>query len=110
MDGRTGEWQPIGKGNPQLPQMFYPIANPLAIHPGDVIAARCTMVNNQDHTVRVGMTGDDEMCNFYVMYWVDTLERILDRKVCFTQGPPRYYWWMDQELPDGVDRDASTLI
>ena len=39
------EWDVIGKRDPQLPQMFYPVANTsTTLMPGDVIAARCTMV------------------------------------------------------------------
>jgi len=40
------EWSLIGKRDPQLPQMFYPIANEsFTINHGDYIAARCTMVS-----------------------------------------------------------------
>ena len=39
------QWDVIGKRDPQLPQMFYPVANTsTTLMPGDVIAARCTMV------------------------------------------------------------------
>ena len=31
---------------------------------------RCTMKNDKDHAVWVGTTRDDEMCNFYLMYWM----------------------------------------
>ena len=41
------QWDLIGKRDPQLPQMFYPVANTsTTLMPGDVIAARCTMVKN----------------------------------------------------------------
>ena len=33
-------------------------------------ATRCTMENEKDHAVWVGTTRDDEMCNFYLMYWM----------------------------------------
>jgi hypothetical protein len=41
-------WKLIGKKNPQLPQMFYPVDNGMTIRKGDTVAARCTMVNNRD--------------------------------------------------------------
>ncbi len=42
------DWTLIGKGNPQLPQMFYPVDNlDIEIGKGDVVAARCTMVSHQ---------------------------------------------------------------
>ena len=41
-------WKLIGKKSPQLPQMFYPVDNEMIIRKGDIVAARCTMVNNRD--------------------------------------------------------------
>ena len=38
-------WDLIGKRDPQKPQMFYPVADEsVTLQPGDVVAARCTMV------------------------------------------------------------------
>ena len=38
-----------------FPQMFYPVANDqLTITPGDILAARCTMKNDNDHAVEMG--------------------------------------------------------
>ena len=40
-------WDLIGKRDPQKPQMFYPVADEkVTLKPGDVVAARCTMVKN----------------------------------------------------------------
>jgi peptidylglycine monooxygenase len=88
----TGEqtWTELGRRSPQLPQMFFPASNTVAIGKGDVLAARCTMNNFRDHTVRVGQTGDDEMCNFYLMYYVKG-DRTLRNEVCFSMGPPYYH-------------------
>jgi peptidylglycine monooxygenase len=36
-------------------------------------------------------TGNDEMCNFYMMYWVDG-DQLLDDSVCQSPGPPYYYF------------------
>lgn len=36
-----GEWKMIGKGNPQWPQMFYPVKEQLVVKPGDKVAAQC---------------------------------------------------------------------
>jgi len=83
----------------------------IVISEGDVMAARCTMNNFKSHTVRVGSTGNDEMCNFYLMYFVDG-DRILNKKYCFTQGPPFYYWNTDSRVgsvPENVDIEASQL-
>jgi hypothetical protein len=44
-------WKLIGKKDPQLPQMFYPVANEMVIKKGDIVAARCTMVNFRNRSV-----------------------------------------------------------
>ncbi|KAG0418401.1 hypothetical protein HPB47_004866 [Ixodes persulcatus] len=109
---RKGRWTNIGKHSPQEPQMFYPAKKGLKIVKGDVLAARCTMQNFRDRDTYVGPTGNDEMCNFYIMYYVDG-DRILNDKQCFSYGPPIYYWHSDPLLRDDlttkVNEDASTL-
>ena len=43
------DWTLIGKADPQLPQMFYPVEDSeMIIRNGDTIAARCTMVSYRD--------------------------------------------------------------
>ena len=90
-DSNDQEWIEIGRRSPQLPQMFYPVTNKILIKKGDVIAARCTMKNFQNHDVSIGPTGDDEMCNFYMMYYVEG-DKILDNQYCTTYGPPSWYF------------------
>nr|QTY40896.1 venom polypeptide precursor [Doratifera vulnerans] len=101
------KWELLGKKNPQLPQMFYPIAQKTTISKGDVVAARCTMNNTLDHRVSIGATNKDEMCNFYLMYWVEN-DTPLQQKYCFTQGPPHYSWALDH-LESIPDYEASSL-
>lgn len=92
--------------------MFYPVKNKaMTIRQGDLVAARCTMKNYKQNTVMIGSTGDDEMCNFYMMYYVDG-DEILQNKYCFTSGPPFYYWSSDNkigEVPERIDIKASLL-
>jgi len=103
---RVDEWTLIGKRDPQLPQMFYPVANNMTLTKGDTVAARCTMVSNRDWTTRIGLTSDDEMCNFYVMYWTDGSEG-LDLKQCYSYGPPLFRWsWRMNSIPE---IDATTI-
>ena len=94
--------------------MFYPVKNKeIVIRENDVMAARCTMDNTLDHMVQIGSTGNDEMCNFYMMYYVDG-DQILKKKYCFSPGPPFYYWTSDPLISNGlvpksVDLEASRL-
>ena len=81
----SDSWELIGKKDPQKPQMFYPVENTdLTLTEGDVVAARCTMVNNRDRTTYVGSTKEDEMCNFYIMYWVDG-DLPMEQTTCFSR-------------------------
>jgi peptidylglycine monooxygenase len=108
------EWTLIGKKDPQLPQMFYPVENKMTLTRGDTVAARCTMVNTRDRTTMIGMTGEDEMCNFYLMYWVEGKQPI-SPNTCFSRGPPTWSWGGLRLLGRGAglenipDMEASTL-
>ena len=35
-----------------------------------------------DHDVRIGPTNNDEMCNFYLMYWVEGERPMAIEQVC----------------------------
>lgn len=99
------QWIQLGKRDPLTPQMFYPVDNKVPIEKGDILAARCTMKNYLDHDVYIGSTRDDEMCNFYLMYYVE-LKEPLKKKYCFTAGPPYYSW--DISLTN-IPYEASVL-
>ncbi|XP_076028651.1 peptidylglycine-alpha-hydroxylating monooxygenase isoform X2 [Oratosquilla oratoria] len=100
------QWTLIGKMDPQLPQMFYPVKTDLTLTKGDVVAARCTMVSNRDRVTRIGGTNEDEMCNFYMMYW--THDNNMDKKNCFTLGAP-FYSWERGGLNSIPSEEASSL-
>lgn len=54
-------------------------------------------------------TNADEMCNFYLMYYVEE-GTPLDMKYCFTPGPPTFYWNNPKNNLNNIpDQDASTL-
>nr|AEI84584.1 peptidylglycine alpha-amidating monooxygenase [Conus bullatus] len=68
----NGTYNLIGKGNPMWPQAFYPTNTSVEVKPGDSLVARCTFNSvGLNHTVSVGSTGDDEMCNFYIMFYTN---------------------------------------
>lgn len=100
------EWIEIGKRDPLTPQMFYPVTNKVPITFGDRLAARCTMESTRNRPTYIGSTNEDEMCNLYVMYYVEN-DTPLTQKYCFTSGPPLYYW--NQELVNIPDEEASSL-
>ncbi|KAJ0056893.1 hypothetical protein NL108_000691, partial [Boleophthalmus pectinirostris] len=69
---RDGKWTLIGRQSPQLPQAFYPANKDVDIKYGDTLAARCVFTGEgQTSKTYIGGTSDDEMCNFYIMYYMD---------------------------------------
>ncbi|XP_065262919.1 peptidyl-glycine alpha-amidating monooxygenase isoform X9 [Emys orbicularis] len=69
---RNGQWTLIGRQSPQLPQAFYPVEHPVHISFGDTLAARCVFTGEGRTTeTHIGGTASDEMCNFYIMYYME---------------------------------------
>lgn len=102
---RDEQWTEIGKQDPTLPQMFYPVENDaLDIEYGDVLAARCTMENTRDKTVFIGPTMDDEMCNFYMMYYTES-DHLPENDICFNGAG---FKWSDY-LENIPDKEASEM-
>lgn len=108
-DKGVHQWTQLGKRNPLTPQMFYPIENKEPIVYGDWLAARCTMESHRNRETQTGATAADEMCNFYLMYYVENDEP-LNMKYCFSQGPPNYHWSnSDTGLNNIPEIEASQL-
>uniref|UniRef100_A0A1B0GKM8 peptidylglycine monooxygenase n=1 Tax=Lutzomyia longipalpis TaxID=7200 RepID=A0A1B0GKM8_LUTLO len=108
-DQGVDHWTLLGKRDPLTPQMFYPVENREPIRFGDRLAARCTMKSDRDTITRIGATNEDEMCNFYLMYYVNNDEP-LNTKYCFSMGPPQYRWeFPSSDLNNIPDIAASTL-
>lgn len=108
-EGRENKWDLIGKKSPQDPQLFYPVHDEsITLKKNDIVAARCTMVNDRDTTTWIGPTNMDEMCNFYIMYWVEG-KKTVHPDVCFTAGPPDWSWARNASLKNIPNDEASTL-
>ncbi|XP_018523411.1 peptidyl-glycine alpha-amidating monooxygenase isoform X3 [Lates calcarifer] len=74
---RDGKWSLIGRQSPQLPQAFYPANKEVNVKYGDTIAARCVFTGEgRTSKTYIGGTSDDEMCNFYIMYYMDSKHAI----------------------------------
>lgn len=77
----------IGEHDPQEPQMFYPVEDHyMTIGKGDRIYAYCDYNNTRGKTVYIGATGNDEMCNFYMMYWTEGKD-LLKEQDCAQYNP-----------------------
>ncbi|XP_039534009.1 peptidyl-glycine alpha-amidating monooxygenase B isoform X3 [Pimephales promelas] len=74
---RDGQWTQIGRQSPLLPQAFYPATNTIDVKNGDVLAARCMFTGEGRTTnTEIGGTSNDEMCNFYIMYYMDNIHAV----------------------------------
>ncbi|CAG2199841.1 PHM [Mytilus edulis] len=88
---KDGVWTELGRKDPMKPEMFYNVTTTgVRINPGDYMAARCTMKNDEDRNVYIGATSKDEMCNFYIMFYTDGTKTTSQN--CWTAGPPSFYW------------------
>ncbi|XP_049727540.1 peptidyl-glycine alpha-amidating monooxygenase isoform X14 [Elephas maximus indicus] len=69
---RNAQWTLIGRQSPQLPQAFYPVEHPVDVSFGDILAARCVFTGEgRSEATHIGGTSTDEMCNLYVMYYME---------------------------------------
>ncbi|XP_069348754.1 peptidyl-glycine alpha-amidating monooxygenase isoform X5 [Eulemur rufifrons] len=69
---RNGQWTLIGRQSPQLPQAFYPVEQPVDVSFGDLLAARCVFTGEgRTEATHIGGTSSDEMCNLYIMYYME---------------------------------------
>lgn len=69
---RNGQWMLIGRQSPQLPQAFYPVEHPVDVTFGDILAARCVFTGEgRTEATHIGGTSSDEMCNLYIMYYME---------------------------------------
>ncbi|XP_059825455.1 peptidyl-glycine alpha-amidating monooxygenase A isoform X1 [Hypanus sabinus] len=88
---RDGKWTLIGRQSPQLPQAFYHVENPMDIKYGDTITARCVFTGKGRTTVtRIGSTSKDEMCNLYIMYYMDA-KHANPYMYCMQDGSPELF-------------------
>ena len=65
-------------------------------------------VNNRDRRTWIGATNNDEMCNFYIMYWVYGKQPV-HPNICFSAGPPEWSWHESAGLRNIPEKEASTL-
>merc|ERR1712226_963059 len=90
------------------------------IRPGDTLTARCVYSNPTDSVIKIGPTADDEMCNFYIMYYTENDEEEEEEGIsqpdypgeessdeCFSSG--QYTWWDYQEVLGNVPQWVDEL-
>ncbi|ODM86607.1 Peptidylglycine alpha-hydroxylating monooxygenase [Orchesella cincta] len=72
------------------------------------LAARCTMESNRRRMTYIGPTRNDEMCNFYIMYYV-TDGQILEDDSCGGERTIRELLGGETILLEYFPDDASLL-
>ncbi|XP_048451122.1 peptidyl-glycine alpha-amidating monooxygenase A isoform X5 [Rhincodon typus] len=106
---RDGKWTLIGRQSPQLPQAFYHLENPMDIKYGDTITARCVFTGKGRTTVTlIGRTSKDEMCNLYIMYYMDS-KHAKPHTYCMQTGSPELFKHIPPEanIPIPVSPDLA---
>ncbi|KAM6473184.1 peptidyl-glycine alpha-amidating monooxygenase isoform 4-T7 [Liasis olivaceus] len=108
---RDGQWTPIGRQSPQLPQAFYPVENPVEIKYGDILAARCVFTGEgRSSETYIGGTARDEMCNFYIMYYMEA-KYAVSSMTCTQNINPEMFKSIPQEanIPIPVKPDMTMI-
>lgn len=114
------QWQLLGKQSPQDRHHYYPLLGRdgkpedglvVRIEKGDTLAARCVVNNDRDADVAIGERHMDEMCYFYLIYYVDTNHSIpFPFRSCYTSDPD-YKWSQDERLASVFHEiDAASKI
>ncbi|XP_074651531.1 peptidyl-glycine alpha-amidating monooxygenase B-like isoform X2 [Tubulanus polymorphus] len=96
----TKNWTEIGKGDPQRAQAFYPVKKDITVKQGDILAARCDYNSmGRNRVTHIGATHNDEMCNFYMMYYTKNT----NSASTFWQCDSNNYRGYTAHFPDDVD-------
>ncbi|XP_009950213.1 PREDICTED: peptidyl-glycine alpha-amidating monooxygenase isoform X4 [Leptosomus discolor] len=108
---RNGQWTLIGRQSPQLPQAFYPIEHPVDVSYDDILAARCVFSGEGRTTeTHIGGTANDEMCNFYIMYYMEA-KHAVSYMTCTQNANPEMFKNIPQEanVPIPVKSDVLKM-
>ncbi|XP_042311152.1 peptidyl-glycine alpha-amidating monooxygenase isoform X4 [Sceloporus undulatus] len=108
---RDGQWTLIGRQSPQLPQAFYPVDNPVEIKYGDTLAARCVFTGEgRSSETYIGGTASDEMCNFYIMYYMEA-KHAVSYMTCTQNINPEMFRSIPEEanIPIPVKSDMTMM-
>ncbi|XP_062368690.1 peptidyl-glycine alpha-amidating monooxygenase isoform X2 [Cinclus cinclus] len=109
---RNGQWTLIGRQSPQLPQAFYPVKYPVDISYDDILAARCVFSGEGRTTeTHIGGTANDEMCNFYIMYYMEA-KHAVSYMTCTQNANPEMFRNIPQEanIPIPVKSDVLKVM
>uniref|UniRef100_A0A8C5TJ57 Peptidylglycine alpha-amidating monooxygenase n=1 Tax=Malurus cyaneus samueli TaxID=2593467 RepID=A0A8C5TJ57_9PASS len=109
---RNGQWTLIGRQSPQLPQAFYPVEYPVDISYDDILAARCVFSGEGRTTeTHIGGTANDEMCNFYIMYYMEA-KHAVSYMTCTQNANPEMFRNIPPEanIPIPVKSDVLKMM
>ncbi|XP_034997375.1 peptidyl-glycine alpha-amidating monooxygenase isoform X2 [Hippoglossus stenolepis] len=108
---RNGRWSLIGRQSPQLPQAFYRANPEVDVKYGDTVAARCVFTGEgRTSKTYIGGTSDDEMCNFYIMFYMES-KHAIPYMSCMETGSKELFQHIPAEanVPIAVDPDHSMM-
>ncbi|XP_064130582.1 peptidyl-glycine alpha-amidating monooxygenase isoform X9 [Loxodonta africana] len=107
---RNAQWTLIGRQSPQLPQAFYPVEHPVDVSFGDILAARCVFTGEgRSEATHIGGTSADEMCNLYVMYYMEARHAV-SFMTCTQNVVPDVFRTIPPEASIPVPVKADTVM
>ncbi|NXL14192.1 AMD monooxygenase, partial [Setophaga kirtlandii] len=93
-------------------QAFYPVKYPVDISYDDILAARCVFSGEGRTTeTHIGGTANDEMCNFYIMYYMEA-KHAVSYMTCTQNTNPEMFRNIPQEanIPIPVKSDMMKMM
>ncbi|KAI1239736.1 hypothetical protein IHE44_0011164 [Lamprotornis superbus] len=95
-----------------LLEAFYPVKYPVDISYDDILAARCVFSGEGKTTeTHIGGTANDEMCNFYIMYYMEA-KHAVSYMTCTQNANPEMFRNIPQEanIPIPVKSDVLKMM
>ncbi|RLV89222.1 hypothetical protein DV515_00014994 [Chloebia gouldiae] len=93
-------------------EAFYPVKYPVDISYDDILAARCVFSGEGRTTeTHIGGTANDEMCNFYIMYYMEA-KHAVSYMTCTQNINPEMFRNIPQEanIPIPVKSDVLKMM
>jgi len=98
-DIETDEFIEIYRGNPNWPQSFYPMDNPIVVYPNQTVVIRCVFNSlSREHDTPKGRKDSEEMCAADFMYFTDVAIGVPFISCSRISMPS-----LDPLFPEGVD-------
>lgn len=99
------------KSSPRAADPFQLTRSDLLIQHNDALLARCVFNSSaRNSPTAIGISGDDEMCNFYFIYYIESRHRRAPFTVCTQNSVPDLFDAIQEASPKYGDYDAKLRL